>query len=62
MAVQYRVVAFGKPQCPWRWSERQAEQDAVAQGLAEKDEWGQLYLEAPASIQWRYHEEVRRSA
>ena len=62
MAVQFRVVAFGQPQGPWRWTERKAEEDAVGQGLAEYDEWGQLYLEAPASIEWRYYEELRRSA
>ncbi len=62
MAVQYRVVAFGKAQGPWRWTERRAEEDAVAQGLAEYDEWGQLYLDAPASIEWKFFEELRRSA
>jgi hypothetical protein len=62
MAVQYRVVAFGKARGPWRWTEKRAEADAVAEGLAEYDEWGQLYLDAPAVIQWRYREEVRRSA
>lgn len=62
MAVEYRVVAFGKPQGPWRSSERKAEEDAVGQGLAEVDEWGQLYLEGPANIEWRYYDELRRSA
>jgi hypothetical protein len=62
VAVEYRVVSFGKPQGPWRDTERRAENDAVAQGLAEYDEWGQLYLDATTSIEWRFYEELRRSA
>lgn len=62
MAVQYRVVAFGEAKGPWRWSERKAEEDAVSEGLAEVDEWGQLYLDGTTEIEWRFVEEVRRSA
>ena len=62
MAVEYRVVSFGKARSPWRSSERKAETDAIDQGLAEVDEWGQLYLDATASIEWRYVDELRRSA
>jgi hypothetical protein len=62
MALVYRVVAFGQPCGPWRTKKRQAEQDALANGLGEVDEWGQLYLDAPAAIEWRRAEDLKRCA
>lgn len=62
VALQYRVVAFGKPRGPWRSKQRQAERDAIAAGLAEFDEWGQLYLDGCASIEWARQPEIRLSA
>lgn len=41
---------------------KHAEADAVAQGLGEVDEWGQLYLDGIASIEWRRDEATRMSA
>jgi len=62
MAVEYQVVSFGVPQAPWRAREKQAQIDAVALGLAEVDEWGQLFFEAASEIVWRRVEDVRLSA
>lgn len=62
MAVRYRVKAFGEPRGPWRYRQRQAEQDAVAAGVAQYDEWGQLYLDGPAEIEWEREPEVRLRA
>ena len=62
MALLYRVVAFGQPRGPWRSKEKQAELDAIHGGLAEYDEWGQLYFEAFARIEWIREEETRLSA
>ena len=62
MALLYRVVAFGKPQGPWRSKKRQAQQDAVSCALGEYDEWGQFWLEGQAAIEWRREEEVRLCA
>lgn len=62
MALQYRVVAFGKPRGPWRTKKRQAVQDALSAGLAEVDEWGQLYLDGVAAIEWQLEPETRLSA
>lgn len=52
MALVYRVIALGEPRGPWRTKKRQAEQDAIAQGLGEVDEWGEFYLDGLASIEW----------
>ncbi len=62
MAVSYRVLSFGVPRGPWRAKRRQAEQDALTQGLATYDEYGQLYLDAPVVIQWRRDPEIRLTA
>lgn len=62
MALLYRVTALGEPRGPWRCKKAQAERDALAQGLAEIDEWGTLYLDAVADIQWAREKEVRLSA
>lgn len=62
MALLYRLVAFGVPQGPWRTKKRQAEQDAVSLGLGERDEWGQLYLDAPVAIEWTREDDVRMRA
>ena len=62
MAVRYRVVAFRKPRGPWRPTRRQAQHDAISQGLGDFDEWGAFYLDGYADIEWEYEDEVRRSA
>lgn len=62
VSLLYRVVAFGKPHGPWRARERQAEADAVAAGLAEYDEWGALYFDAFAQIEWAREDDLRLSA
>lgn len=62
MALLYRVVSFGVAQGPWRAKRRQAEADAIASGLAEVDEWGQVFLDGYAAIEWRRDEDVRLSA
>lgn len=36
--------------------------DAVAAGLAEYDEWGQLWFDGCAEIEWKRDEELRLSA
>lgn len=58
MALRYRVVAFGKPQAPWRLTERQAQRDASLLGLGEFDEWGQFFLDAQATIAWAREEAI----
>lgn len=62
MSLLYRVTAFGEAKGPWRGKRRQAEQDAISQGLAEYDEWGELYLDGIANIEWMRLEEVRLRA
>jgi hypothetical protein len=62
MALRYRCVAFGQPKGPWRIKKSQAVQDAVAAGLAERDEWGDLYLDCGAAIVWQREEQLRLSA
>ena len=62
MALQYRVIGYGRPRGPWRTKRRQAEMDAIAVELGEFDEWGQFYLDAGATIEWRRDEMVRLCA
>ena len=62
VALQYRVVAFGQPRGPWRAKQKEAERDAIGAGLAEVDEWGQLYLDGCAAIEWAHAPEIRLSA
>ena len=62
MALLYRVTAFGEPKGPWRARRRQAEQDAIAAGLGDFDEWGEFYLDGVASIQWMRQPEIKMRA
>ncbi|MBB4618987.1 hypothetical protein GGQ96_003137 [Sphingomonas abaci] len=62
MAIVYRVTAFGEARAPWRTKKQHALQDAVLLGLAERDEWGQLYLDAPVRIEWAHDESIRQTA
>lgn len=59
MALRYRVVAFGQARGPWRIKRRDAERDALALDLGERDEWGQFYLSAHACIEWIREEDLR---
>lgn len=36
--------------------------DAIAAGLAEYDEWGQLYFDGFAEIQWTREDDLKLSA
>jgi hypothetical protein len=62
MALYYRVCSFGKPQAPWRSSRKKAQQDAVALGLGEYDEWGKFYISVPGDIEWIHERELSRVA
>jgi len=62
VALWYRATCFGRPKGPWRTRRRDAENDAVAQGLGEYDEWGQLYLEGPTEIEWSRMPEIKMRA
>ena len=62
MALRYRVTVFGRPRGPWRLNKRQAEQDAVAEALAEYDADGQVWLDAVATIQWVRDDALRMRA
>lgn len=58
MQAVYRVVAFGQARGPWRSMKRQAVRDAIIAGLAERDEWGQVYYECFAGLQWMRDGEI----
>ena len=62
MALLYRVVVLGQPRGPWRGRKRQAEDDAIASGWGDRDDDGQVYLDALASIEWCRQEDFRLSA
>ena len=51
VGLRYRVLAFGRPQSPWRSSRQRAERDAETIGLGSRDEWGDFYLSAEADLE-----------
>lgn len=47
----YRVVSFGQPKGPWRIELKQAQEDAVDQGLGSFDEWDKFWATVPGDIE-----------
>lgn len=62
MALFYRLVVFGKPKGPWRYTEKMARQDALELELGSYDEDGQFYLTAPADFEWIHEDQLRLRA
>lgn len=60
MCLWFRAVLLGEPKGPWRATRKQAEADAAAAGLGERDEWGTFYLDAFADIQACHENELMR--
>jgi hypothetical protein len=49
--AQFRFLTFGQPVAPWRATRREAEEDAIAAELGERDEqYGRFFVTVPGEI------------